>query len=48
MSDTDLICPKCKTKWPAGTYCICGGKLEKKFTMKDVETIFPWLRKKKK
>jgi hypothetical protein len=49
MSDrTDYICPKCRTTYSklGNGYCACGkGKLEKKFTMADVETIFPWLRK---
>jgi hypothetical protein len=51
MSDADLICPKCKTTYLSTTkvtYCVCGGKLEKKFTMRDVEEIFPWMRKDKK
>jgi rRNA maturation endonuclease Nob1 len=46
---TDYICPKCKTPYPSTTnkFCVCGGKLQKKFTMRDVEEIFPWLRKAK-
>lgn len=51
MSDsTEYICPKCKTPYPAtrNLFCVCGGKLQKKFTMEDVEAIFPWLRKDKK
>ena len=46
----EYICPKCKTLYPliGNGYCVCGkGKLVKKFTMKDVEEIFPILRKKK-
>jgi rRNA maturation endonuclease Nob1 len=48
MTDTtECICPKCKTVYPETTneFCVCGGLLQKKFTMSDVETIFPWLRK---
>ena len=49
MTDTtDYICPKCKTTYLSASpnlYCVCGGKKQKKFTMKDIEEIFPWMRK---
>jgi rRNA maturation endonuclease Nob1 len=50
MEDKGYICPECKTVYPSTTnlFCVCGGKLQKKFTMADVETIFPWMRKVKK
>jgi hypothetical protein len=47
---SDYICPKCKTPYPklGNGYCVCGkGKLEKKFTMKDMYDLFPWLKGKK-
>jgi len=51
MPDNDYICPECKLTYPkiGNGYCVCGrGKLEKKFTVRDIEEIFPCFRKDKK